>query len=476
MPGTVLCVALLLAASAPLNAGTKGADDGVEPVASHGQVIDVASGGVDPSLTWNTFLGGSEVDEGAAIAVDRNGDVYVTGSSFTTWENPLRPHTAGSDAFVAKLTSGGKLVWSTFLGGSGDDFGEAIAVDGSGNVYVAGSSAAAWGNPVADHAAGTADAFAAKLNADGTLSWNTFLGGTDNDQGFALALDDSGVYVTGSSFAPWGNPVREYTGSIDAFAARLNTNGALVWNTFLGGSDGDQAFAIATDGSGNAYIAGNSVSAWGAPVRDYTASNDAFVAAVAANGTLSWTTFLGGSGDDSAEALLLDGGGNLYLAGHSTNTWEQPERAFTAGTDAFAARLAVNGKLTWNTFLGGSGDDSAASIAFDGSDIFIAGHSTATWDNSVLGDTNAYDAFVARVTTGGKLGWNRFLGGEGVDVAYAVAVDGAEVHVTGHSQGTWSDPVRACTPSPEDAFVVTIPVDSSSTPLLASTSGTARTR
>ena len=171
---------------------------------------------IDPTLVWNTFLGGglfTTNDDGRAIAVDASGNVYVGGHSSRSWGSPLRPYLGNTDAFVAKLDASGALVWNTFLGGSGADEGRGIAVDASGNVYVGGYSNATWGSPVQAHS-GDGDAFAAKLDASGALVWNTFLGSSGDDWGLAIAVDASGnVYVGGYSFATWGIPLRPHSGS-----------------------------------------------------------------------------------------------------------------------------------------------------------------------------------------------------------------------------------------------------------------------
>ncbi|MBI2864709.1 MAG: SBBP repeat-containing protein, partial [Chloroflexi bacterium] len=199
--------------------------------------------------------------------------------SGATWGTPVRSYYgSGTDAFAAKLSSSGSLTWNTFLGGSGTDSGESIAVDGGGNVYVAGYSNATWGTPVGSYGSGY-DAFAAKLSGSGSLTWNTFHGGSGDDFGKTIAMDGSGnVYVVGISTATWGSPVRSYYGSgQDAFAAKLNSSGSLTWNTFLGGSGTDSGLAT-VDGSGNVYIAGQSNATWGTPVGSYTSGYDAFAA------------------------------------------------------------------------------------------------------------------------------------------------------------------------------------------------------
>jgi hypothetical protein len=293
------------------------------------------------ALQWNTFLGGSSDDYGYGIAVDTSGNVYVTGESYATWGSPVRPFAGGkSDAFVARLNTSGYLQWNTFLGGSSDDWSLGIAVDTSGNVYVTGGSYATWGSPVRPF--GGEDAFVAKLNTSGYLQWNTFLGGSDDDYGIGIAVDTIGnVYVTGGSYATWGSPVRPFARGDDAFVAELNNGGVLQWNTFLGGSDDDYGYGIAVDTSGNVYVTGESDATWGSPVRPFAGGDDAFVAELNNGGVLQWNTFLGGSDDDDGYGIAVDTSGNVYVTGESDATWGSPVRPFGGGEDAFVAKLKL---------------------------------------------------------------------------------------------------------------------------------------
>ncbi|MCI0552417.1 MAG: SBBP repeat-containing protein [Anaerolineae bacterium] len=319
------------------------------------------------NLMWNTFLGGSGGDLGYGIALDTSGNVYVTGNSDVTWGSPIRAYTTGiSDAFIAKLNTSGNLIWNTFLGGSGMDEAREIAIGGSGNVYVTGRSDStwggsiiraytadmdayvanvdtngSWGNPIRAYTA-FKDVFVTKLNSDGNLTWNTFLGGSGNDEGFNIALDGSGnTYVTGYSTTTWENPIRAFTAAEDAFVAKIDTGGSLIWNTFLGGSASDQATGIDTDGTGNVYVTGYSSGSWGNPVRAFTAGNDAFAAKMETGGNLMWNTFLGGNGQDYGYGINVDGNGNAYVTGPSNVAWETPIRAYTADMDAFVAKLGI---------------------------------------------------------------------------------------------------------------------------------------
>src|SRR6202521_2800872 len=281
---------------------------------------------IDPTLTWNTFLGGVAQDEGFGLAVDAMGNVYVAGYSGASWGSPLGSYNGGADVFVAKLDSNGNLTWNTFLGSSGNDAGNALAIDAMGNVYVTGFSTATWGSPVSAFSGGIYDAFVAKLDSSGTLLWNTFVGGGPDDRGNAVAVDVSGnVYLAGFSRASWGVPIRAFTGDYDAFAAKLDSSGDLIWNTFLGSSGPDFGYSVAADLIGNVYVVGGSTATWGLPVRAYSGADAAYAAKLDASGNLIWNTFLGG-GNASGTAVAVDLSGNVYVAGSCRATWESPDR------------------------------------------------------------------------------------------------------------------------------------------------------
>ncbi len=431
-------------------------------------------------LLWNTFLGGPgaggsrTTNVGKGIAVDGAGNAFVVGTSTATWGKPVRAFTVGIetpsgfvlggegvDAFVARLDPVGALVWSTFLGGPSDDYGQAIAIDKSGNVYVAGASFAAWGRPERALTA-SRDAFVAKLDAQtGALVWNTFLGGGvgSRSEGNGIAADGSGnVYVVGMSDATWGRPVRSHTAGNDAFAAKLDAKtGALVWNTFLGGSGSDEARAVAIDGSRGLYAVGSSGAAWGRPVRAHSGGNDAFATKLdAASGALVWNTFLGGSGTDRGRGVAVARSGNPYVAGDSSAAWGSPLRAYTARDDAFVARLdPASGALAWHTFLGGPGYDDGLGIAVDGSgNVYATGPSEAAWGSPVRPYSALNDAFVAKLDPGGALSWTAFVGGEHQDFPAGIAVaEGGDVYLVGYSSGTWGKPVLAHPGGGEGAFV-----------------------
>jgi hypothetical protein len=434
---------------------------------------------IDPMLTWNTFLGGSSTDEGGnSLVVDGLGNVYVVGASLADWgcsPTPctVRAFSGGEDGFVAKLDPNGALIWNTFLGSSGyveHTFG--IALNGNVSVYVTGWSTWEWSG------AGSG-AYVAKLNtSDGVLQWSTFF---PYSIGSAIAVDGSGsVFVAGQSFNSWGCPnpvkctIRPFTSGThysehDGFVAKLDTNGVLLWNTFLGGSGEDWGNGIAVDNNGYVYASGGSEAAWGTPVRPYNPGDgdpsnirDAFAVKLnATTGVLKWSTFLGGSGNEGSSMIYqvfrgvaVDETGNVFLVGDSSSAWSCVPvactvRAFTTNTmfqgDAYVAKLNSYGVLKWNTFLGGQSDDEGSGIAVDGSgNIYAAGTSPNAWGSPFPGFTVGDEAFAVKLNSSGAIQWSAFLGGKGSDQGNDITVDGGGgVYVTGITDYlSWGVPVR----------------------------------
>ena len=414
---------------------------------------------IDPSLIWNTFLGGADADVGQGLTLDASGNAYVTGWSLASWGSPIRPYAGGYEAFVAKLDKKGALQWSTFLGGTNHDWGQGIAVDAGGNVYVVGYSYGAWGSPIRPYS--NVDVFVVKLNASGALQWSTFLGGSNGDLGYGIVLDAGGnIYVTGESWSTWDTPLNAHSGNGDALVAKLSTNGALQWHTFFGGSSTDYGYGITKDTGGYFYVTGYSRTTWGSPVNPYVAGSDVFVVKIDANGAPQWNTFVGGSGDDTGYGIAVDSSGNSFLTGLSTATWGSPLRAHSGGyADAFVAKLNASGAPQWNTFLGGSADDRGYAIALDSSgNSYATGFSYSSWGAPVRPFAGGYDAYVVKLDTNGTLKWNTYLGWTGTagDIGYGIALDpDGNAYVTGETRGTWGTPILPYVAS-ADAFMAKV--------------------
>ena len=213
---------------------------------------------------------------------------------------------------------------------------------------------ATWGSPVRAYSANY-DVFAAKLDSSGNLVWNTFLGGNDNDFSWSgMTIDSSrNLYITGYSGATWGSPVRAFNGS-DIFAVKVGPSGNLVWNSFLGGTGQDVGYGIALDSSDKIFITGYSTATWGSPVQAYTGNADIAIIKLDTSGNLLWNFFLGGANGDIGYDIKIDSNLNIYIAGPSNSTWGNPVISYTGGSDAIVAKLSlpvISGTIT----NGGSG-------------------------------------------------------------------------------------------------------------------------
>jgi hypothetical protein len=245
---------------------------------------------------WHTFYGSTSSDLAHGLATDASGNVYVTGYSLATWNGPagqipFHVHSGGADIFVLKLNSAGAYQWHTFYGSSSDDYGQGIVTDGTGNVYVTGSSDATWSGPAGQnplHAySGGRDIFVLKLSSSGFYQWHTFYGSSSQDYGNAIVTDGTGnVYVTGDSTATWNgpagqNPLHAYSGGYDILVLKLSSSGFYQWHTFYGSISSDLGYN-ATGGNGNVYVTGYSYGTWNgpagqSPLHAYSGHHDIFV-------------------------------------------------------------------------------------------------------------------------------------------------------------------------------------------------------
>ena len=378
------------------------------------------------ALVYSTVIGGASC---SGIAVDVSGSAYVTGYAGSTGfptASPLQATNGGGyDAFVAKLNpAGSALVYSTYLGGSGDDYGYGIAVDSSGSAYVTGYTTSTnfpTASPFqATHgvSANNWDAFVTKLNAAGSaLVYSTYLGGQCDDRALGIAVDTSGsAYVTGetgnclSNNFPTAAPLQPaWGGGMDAFVAKLNAAGsALVYSTYLGGSGYDQGIGIAVDSSGNAYVMGFTSSTnfpTASPLQaTYGGGYDAFVSKLNAAGSgLVYSTYVGGSREDWVQGIAVDSSGNAYVTGYTYSTnfpTASPLQATNGGgNDAFVTKLdAAGSALVYSTYLGGSSYDYGLGIAVDSSgNAYVTGGTSSTNFPTVNPLQASGDSFVAKL-------------------------------------------------------------------------------
>jgi hypothetical protein len=428
---------------------------------------------IDPPLTYSSFLG-ANTTECLGIATDQSGNIFLVGrTSFSVpVANAFQPTASGGgDVFVTKLDPTGTiLIYSTYLGGSGQDEGLGIVVDRSGNAYVTGRTSSA-NFPVTPGAfqtalAGGIDAFVAKLDPKGKLVYSTYLGGSGDDAALDIAVDTTGQACVTGYTASINFPVtgrRRWWwfrrgalqpnfggGALDAFVTKLNATGSgLVYSTYLGGSGNDQGSGIGLCGDNWVHITGltdspNFPTTPNAYQSGLAGAQNAFFAKLNFAGTaLVYGTYLGGSGSDQAMDIAVTGDARVYITGFTDSANFPVLNAFqgtlAGGQNAFATHFDRNGNLVYSTYLGGSGSDQGMGIGVDpNGNAYVAGTTTSPNFPQVNPAQPAYgggpfDAFVAKVDpTGAALVYSTCLGGSDDDRGTDVAVNPlGNAYVTG---------------------------------------------
>ena len=399
---------------------------------------------IDPVLAYSTYLGGSVSDQAYGITVDAAGNAYVVGYTtspdFPT-ANPIQVLPGG--AFVTKFNSDGTaLVYSTYLGGNRGAYAFGIAVDSAGNAYVTGQTSSTDFPTVnaiqPSFGGGNSDAFVTKINAAGNaLAYSSYLGGSGDETAYGIAVDPTGnIYVAGATDStdfPTANAHQPANhGYYDGFATKINADGtAYVYSTYLGGSANDNAYGVAADSAGNAYITGGTEST------DFPTANaiqpvsggdgDAFVTKISSSGNaLVYSTYLGGSGPDQGNGIAVDSAGNAYITGYTISadfpTANAVQPNLDGPVDAFVTKMNSSGSaLTYSTYLGGSNADYGNGIAVDSTgNAYVTGYTDSLDFPTVnaiqpipFGGRRGYtDAFVTKYNAAGSaLVYSTYLGG-----------------------------------------------------------------
>ena len=331
------------------------------------------------------------------------------------------------DAFLTKYDPTGAMLWTQQLGTSSSDYSNSVAVDSAGNAFISGYTT---GNLGGDNA-GSYDAYLAKYDPGGRLLWTQQLGTSNWDLSYSTAVDSAGnAYISGYTK---GNLGGANAGGQDAFLAKYNPAGNLQWMRQLGTVGGDQSRSIAIDGADNAYISGfTSASLDGLNAGGY----DAFLIKYDPAGNLQWTRQLGTSSHDFSYSVAVDGTDSVFISGFTDGALVGTS---AGGRDAFLVKYDAAGNLQWTRQLGTWSSDSSYSVAIDSDgNALISGH---TWDS--LGGANAggQDTFLAKYSPAGDLLWARQLGTTTNDYTYAVAIDSAgNAFISGYTLGSLGGP------------------------------------
>jgi len=458
---------------------------------------------IDPTLVYSTYFGAGAIDEARDIVVDATGNAYICGNTSSTnllVVNAFQPTFGGGnfqgarDVFVTKINSSGtSVLYSTYLGGGGDDKCGRLALDASGNAYIAGETTST-NFPVFNafqglYGGGSSDGFVTKLNAFGSaVFYSTYFGGNQFDAAAAIAVDpNNNAYVTGRTTSPnlfTFNAIQPaFSGgtNADAFVTKFTSSGlAVFYSTYLGGNAGvgfDAGLGIAVDTAGSAYVTGNTSSTnfpLFNPIQNFFAGGfpdgDAFVTKFSPAGTtLAYSTYLGGGDNDVASSIAIDGNGNAYVTG-STGSSNFPvlnafQVSYGGNGDAFLSKVNPGGTaLVYSTYLGGTNNESGNDVALDSAlHAHVAGTTISTnfpIFNALQGTYGGgpADAFVTKFNVAGTLSlYSTFFGGSNSDRANAIAVDPADnAYIAGSTASTNFPVFNALQPNKdvaEDAII-----------------------
>lgn len=412
---------------------------------------------IDPA-PWVSYCGSLGEDIGLAIKQDNNQQIVIAGytnSATNMVTSGAHQVIAGGlyDGYLAKYTDAGMRLWSTFIGGSNNDYCAGIDIDSVGQIYVIGTSESAYGiasiGAPQDSLKGAADAFIAKFSAGGQRIWGSYWGGEDYDYGNALVrLADGSMGICGGTFSTTGiatNGVYDtvYSAGLfygDGFVAKIGSAGQKIWGTYYGGTGGDNALSILADSSQNLVVAGYSMSATGlsstgAHQVNFGGDYDGFLGKFNAVGQLLWGTYYGGTGVDYLNFICLDKQQNIVFGGRSTSdsmisngsVFQLNYGGGTSWGDGILGKFNASGTRLWSSYFGGLGEETIQGVSVDTSNaIFVCGSSTGSIGFSTSGvhqsnfGGGSSDGFFAKFNSTGNRIWSSYLGGNNVDGINAI--------------------------------------------------------
>ncbi len=437
---------------------------------------------IDPTIDWGTYLGGGARDYCQAVWTDALGNVMIcgpcTGTNSIGTSGAFQSTYSGSaqsDAFLAKFSAVGALLWCTYYGGGvgyggsstpyNDGWG--LSTDNFDNIYMGGATSATVGIATsgsyqsfyAGVGTGSYGGYIVKFRPNGARVWATYYGSTVNDQVLFVATDlSANVFITAwanssSGLASSGAYQTSYGGGQDVGLAKYDSTGKQLWSTYYGGSGYEAGNVVATDLNGNVLVCGETgsssgISSPGAYQTKYGGGDDAFVASFSPSGNLNWSTYLGSSAFDEAWGVVADQFGYVYVNGQTASktsiTYNIPYQPSLAGTtNSFLSKFSSTGTMIWSTYYGGNGSDIGNNLCTDPTgSIFVTGQTTSKsgiatpggYLTSLPGGTNA---FFSKFSPAGNLMYGTYYGGSGPDAGYDVHSDAfGNTYMAGSTEST----------------------------------------
>ncbi len=422
---------------------------------------------------WARTWGGPDYDYGIAVAVDGSGNTYSTGYfkgtdvNFNPAGSDLHSSNGEYDVFLVKYDSYGNFQWARTWGGTEDDYGRAVATDSLGDVYIAGYFNGTDvnfdpGGSDLHSAVGGTDIFLSKFNSNGDFQWAKTWGGTDLDDAWGIVADGSNnVYVSGKflgenvNFNPDGSDLHSSNGMDDAFISKFNSDGNFQWAGTWGGTGGDAAWALATVGSDNLFVAGAfngtdvNFNPGGTDLHSSNGASDCFLSKFNSNGDFQWAKTWGGTVMDASFGVATDGSSGVYTTGNfmgtdvNFNPDGSDQHSSNGSYDIFLSKFDVSGNFQWAWTWGGSLVDSGNGVSVDGpGDIYVTGYFADINVNfnpagsDIHSSNGSYDVFLSAFNPSGDFQWAGTWGSPESDVGVGVAADASDdVYVAGYFEG-----------------------------------------
>lgn len=406
---------------------------------------------IDP---WTSYIGGSDIEEIYGAAIDQNGNNFISGytssTDFPTTTGVIQQNFNGIyDSFVFKFDNNGQRVWSTYYGGTQNDFGNRIVVDNNNKVILTGYSYSSdllvsTSGVFSSSFSGIFDAFVTRLNTDGTFDWGTFYGGSGGEFVSDIDIFNNEIIIGGFtssmdlpvSGTAWQN---SNNGGLDIFVAKFDLTGNRIWDTYFGGTNSEDAHTLTFDNSGNVILSGDTYSndfptSIGAYQDSYVAGSDMYLIKFNSAGQLQWATLLGGTGNDDCYGIDTDNNNNIYFSGYSTGN-DLPvsvgafQNSVAGDRDLIIGSFSSGGNLRWLTYAGGTAWDVATDVNVNaGGKVTITGESYSSnfpEVGSVFQSGNAGNSDIIYMICDsiGTVSFSSLLGGSSVDAGRALAFD-----------------------------------------------------
>ena len=415
----------------------------------------------------------SSTEQINSIKIDKDGNLVMAGETPSpdniATTGTFQSTFAGEvDAFVAKFTADGMRIWATYYGGSGDDKAKGCAVNAQGDIYLTGetysldviATPGAWQTVQG----GYVDAFAVRFFPDGTRRWGTYYGGGASEENYGCTLDhDGNLYIaggtlSGNNMATPGAFQTGNNGNEDAYLGKFSPSGQLIWGTYYGGSLMDIGLGVCADTSGNIILTGitkshGGISTPGAHQENFGGGGtnnggDGFIVRFNTDGQRQWGSYYGGSSGDDATGCVCTNSGMIYFTGDSgsddnisTPGSYQPTRYF--GTDAIFVKFNMAGTRLWGTYFGGDIEDHGTACDYDPRGaVFFSGYTASSFNISTPNayqtyDNGYWDAFLTRFDTNGARIWSTYFGASWADYGRSLVVDTNDrQYIAGKTQST----------------------------------------